>query len=152
MIEIENKLNLISLKDTESESVKDIVIIKPVTISAYSRVTIDSNVKIISPVGLVATADADNDENENDYIIYCDSNVEEDSDDIVLTIFNLTDTEIKFKKNTVIGKLYFYRDYDNITPIVFEHNGIEIVDKNDIIKNISTAFSNDSNQIIIDLK
>lgn len=152
MIEIENKLNLISLKDTDSEDVKSIVVTKSMTIPAHSRIAIDSKIRIVQPEGLVAVADADNDEDENTYILYCDSNVDEELDDIIFTIFNLTDKELKLSKNMVIGKLYFYRVYDNIIPVVFEHNGVVVTDVNNIIDNVSTSISDTQKQIIINLK
>jgi dUTPase len=153
MIEIENKLNLISLQDTDSEDVKLVVPTKAVTIQPHSRAVIDSEIRVVSPDGLVAVADADVDENENEYVIYCDSNVDDDEDDIVFTIINLTDKELKLTKNLPIGKLYFYRSYvDVVQPVAFAQDGVEIIDRENNIANISTSYSNESKQIIIDLK
>ena len=158
MLKIINELNRVSLIDTNDSATKQIQLNEDLIIEPHNNIIIDSKIVVKEPKNIIVVADVNNKDGNSNYIMFRDS-ISDNENDVVFSLFNITNDTITLKNGDIIGNVYFYKNYDVETDTnydentIFSSNSLKINDENDISEEIiSTTSENGKQSILIKLK
>ena len=158
MLKIINELNRVTLIDTNDSATKQIQLNEDLIIEPHNNIIIDSKIVVKEPKNIIVVADVNNKDGNSNYIMFRDS-ISDNENDVVFSLFNITNDTITLKNGDIIGNVYFYKNYDEETDTnydentIFSSNGLKIIDENDISEEIiSTTSENGKQSILIKLK